>query len=178
VLADRLFEIHPWKIETNKLAKEKIRLLESLTTTGNGHMGLRGNFEEGYGGGSHKGTYLAGVWYPDKTKVGWWKIGYPDYFGKVINAVDFIAIDLFMNGTKIDLFHVPFTNFYFGLDLQRGVLTRSFTYVEEGTQVRFSFKRFLSIVTLQASFQCLEIEVLAGKAHLKIVPLLNLGFYS
>ena len=66
-------------------------------------MGMRGNFEEQYSGDHHLGTYLAGVWYPDKTRVGWWKNGYPDYFGKVINAVNFIAMDLFINNQAVDL---------------------------------------------------------------------------
>lgn len=67
-------------------------------------MGMRGNFEEGYSGDSHVGTYLAGVWYPDKTRVGWWKNGYPDYFGKVINATNFIGVDIFVNQHKVDTF--------------------------------------------------------------------------
>ena len=69
-----------------------MRLSESMTSIGNGHMGMRGNFEERYSGDSHRGTYLAGVWFPDKTRVGWWKNGYPQYFGKVINAMNIISL--------------------------------------------------------------------------------------
>ena len=32
--------------------------------------------EEGFSGDSHTGTYIAGIWFPDKTRVGWWKNGY------------------------------------------------------------------------------------------------------
>ena len=85
-----LFDVLPWQLRTNKLHTTDFLLQESLTSIGNGYMGMRGNFEETYSGETHKGTYLAGVWYPDKTKVGWWKNGYPAYFGKVVNAVDFI----------------------------------------------------------------------------------------
>lgn len=175
MMQKRTFQVHPWKIKTDILQPKTIRLLESMTATGNGYMGLRGNFAEGYSGDSHKGTYLAGVWYPDKTKVGWWKIGYPDYFGKVINAVDFIAVDIFVNGKKIDLYRIPFQDFSLELDMQKGVLNRTFTYLDEdtGAKVRFFFKRFLSLVNLQASFQSLEIEVLEGKALVEIIPLLN-----
>ncbi len=38
---------------------------------------------------------------PDKTRVGWWKNGYPEYFGKVINAIDFIAMDLQIDGQQL-----------------------------------------------------------------------------
>ncbi|MGC3345198.1 hypothetical protein ACPTIO_14060, partial [Enterococcus faecalis] len=54
----------PWKIRTTHLDKENLRLQESLTSIGNGYMGMRGNFEEHYSGDHHQGTYLAGVWYP------------------------------------------------------------------------------------------------------------------
>ena len=78
----RLFDIDPWKIRTTKLDKEHRRLQESLTSIGNGYMGMRGNFEEHYSSDHHKGTYLAGIWYPDKTRVGWWKNGYPNILAR------------------------------------------------------------------------------------------------
>jgi maltose phosphorylase len=34
----------------------------------------------------------------DKTKVGWWKNGYPEYFAKVLNAPNWIGIDIEING--------------------------------------------------------------------------------
>ncbi|MDU4876201.1 MAG: glycoside hydrolase family 65 protein, partial [Neisseria subflava] len=85
----RIMEISPWTLRSAKLEKEYKRLQESLTSLGNGYMGMRGNFEETYSADSHLGTYIAGVWFPDKTRVGWWKNGYPKYFGKAINALNF-----------------------------------------------------------------------------------------
>jgi maltose phosphorylase len=32
------------------------------------------------------GSYIAGIYYQIKLKVGWWKNGYPEYFAKVLNA--------------------------------------------------------------------------------------------
>jgi maltose phosphorylase len=37
-------------------------------------MGQRANFEESYSGDTFQGSYIAGIYYPDKTKVGWWKM--------------------------------------------------------------------------------------------------------
>ena len=85
----RIMEISPWTLRSAKLEKEHKRLQESLTSLGNGYMGMRGSFEETYSADSHLGTYIAGVWFPDKTRVGWWKNGYPKYFGKAINALNF-----------------------------------------------------------------------------------------
>ena len=70
------YKIHPWKVVETSLNKERMRLSESLTSTGNGYMCMRGNFEEDYSGDTHLGTYIGGVWFPDKTRVGWWKNGY------------------------------------------------------------------------------------------------------
>ena len=142
----RLFEIDPWKIATSTLDKENRRLQESLTSIGNGYMGMRGNFEEQYSGDHHLGTYIAGVWYPDKTRVGWWKNGYPDYFGKVINAVNFIAMDLFVNDQLVDLAKISPSDFYLELDMETGILRRNYTVSLAGATVKFSFERFLSIV--------------------------------
>ena len=55
------------------------RISESIFSIGNGRMGQRANFEENYSGNTLQGSYIAGVYYPDKTKVGWWKNGYPKY---------------------------------------------------------------------------------------------------
>ena len=97
------FEIHPWKVVETGLDKERMRLSESLTSAGNGYMGMRGNFEEDYTGDTHLGTYIGGVWFPDKTRVGWWKNGYPQYFGKVINAVRLNGIHVEVDGETLDL---------------------------------------------------------------------------
>jgi maltose phosphorylase len=32
-------------------------------------MGQRANFEENYSGATFQGSYIAGIYYPDKTKV-------------------------------------------------------------------------------------------------------------
>jgi maltose phosphorylase len=50
-----------------------------------------------------QGSYIAGIYYPDKTKVGWWKNGYPEYFAKVLNAPNWIGIDIEINGENLDL---------------------------------------------------------------------------
>jgi len=143
----RLFEVDAWKLATKELHHEDIRLQESLTSMGNGYMGMRGNFEEGYSGNSHQGTYIAGVWFPDKTKVGWWKNGYPKYFGKVLNAVNFIGIDLKINEEVVDLATQKISEFYYELDMKLGVLTREFIALQGGKKTKVKVQRFLSLKT-------------------------------
>ncbi|MBN4844980.1 glycoside hydrolase family 65 protein, partial [Staphylococcus sp. EG-SA-29] len=86
----RIFEVHPWNVVSHESRPDDKRLQESMTSLGNGYMGARGFFDEEYSGDTLPGVYLAGVWFPDKTRVGWWKNGYPKYFGKAINAVNFL----------------------------------------------------------------------------------------
>ncbi|MCL1964273.1 MAG: glycoside hydrolase family 65 protein, partial [Firmicutes bacterium] len=140
-----LFAIHPWKLIETELHRRDMRLAESLTSIGNAHFGLRGNFEERYSGESHRGTYLAGVWYPDKTRVGWWKNGYPAYFGKVVNAVSLLELRVTVDGEEIDLAQNEVTAFYRELDMERGLLLRRFTLRMEKGEVAVEVERFASI---------------------------------
>ncbi len=96
-------KLHPWKIIEEGFHQNKVTSSESLFSIGNGHMGQRANFEESYSGETFRGSYIAGVYYPDRTKVGWWKIGYPDFFAKVLNSPNWIGIELNINNQDFDL---------------------------------------------------------------------------
>ncbi|WP_088042061.1 glycoside hydrolase family 65 protein [Bacillus sp. EAC] len=141
----RLFDVNEWKIVETELHKEEFRLAESMVSLGNGHMGMRGNFEEKYSGDFHRGSYIAGVWFPDKTRVGWWKNGYPNYFGKVINSTNFIGINILIDGEELDLFTAEVREFYRELDMQHGVLTRKFTVLHNKKETEIEVVRFLSV---------------------------------
>ena len=139
------FEIHPWKVVERELDKAGMRLSESLTSTGNGYMGMRGNFEEDYSGDTHLGSYIGGVWFPDKTRVGWWKNGYPQYFGKAINAVRLNGVHVRVDGENLDLNTADVTDFYRELDMQRGLFLRRFTVKTPKGSVRVEAERFVSL---------------------------------
>ena len=125
-----------------------LKPLESLFSLGNGAMGQRANFEENYSGPSFQGSYVGGVYYPDKTKVGWWKNGYPEYFAKVLNAPNWIGIELKINGKDFDLNTVKNVhNYRRELNMENGLYTRSFSAeLENGLEVSISSQRFLSLV--------------------------------
>lgn len=163
----RIFEIDPWKVTSHKFNPEDKRLQESMTAIGNDYMGMRGNFEEGYSGDSLQGTYLAGVWFPDKTRVGWWKNGYPEYFGKTLNAPNFLGIGITVNGEKVDLAKSKYSDFYLSLDMHQGLLTRSYVYEGKDTKVKFEFNRFLSNKIKEAALIEVRATVLSGKAKIE-----------
>ena len=92
------FKINPWKIIEEGFVKENQKWSESIFSLGNGRMGGRGNFEEDFSGATLQGNYVAGIYYPDKTRVGWWKNGYPDYFAKVLNSAHWHGLRMIQIG--------------------------------------------------------------------------------
>ena len=68
-----LFELDEWKIIELSFDPLKQKQAESIFSIGNGCFGQRANLEETYSGDSLIGSYVGGVYYPDKTRVGWWK---------------------------------------------------------------------------------------------------------
>jgi maltose phosphorylase len=136
----------PWKIIEDQWRPEKHQGSESIFSLGNGHMGQRANFEEQYSGEHLQGSYVAGIYYPDKTRVGWWKNGYPEYFAKVLNSVNWIGINLKIDGQELDLAKVAVHDFKRVLDMKTGVLSRSFiAELNNGKQLKVETMRFLSM---------------------------------
>ncbi len=136
-----------WCIIEEGFVPEYNEISESLCSIGNGRMGQRANFEEAYSGKTLKGTYVAGVYYPDKTKVGWWKNGYPEYFAKVLNAPSWIGIDVELDGETLDLALCEVMDFKRVLNMREGYLERSARVkTASGKIVEIHSKRFCSIV--------------------------------
>ena len=138
---------HPWKIIEEGWNPENVKASESIFSLGNGAMGQRANFEENYSGSTFQGSYVGGVYYPDKTKVGWWKNGYPEYFAKVLNAPNWIGIDLKINGESFDLNTAKAVKDYRReLNMENGLYTRSFTAeLANGLEININSQRFLSL---------------------------------
>jgi len=137
---------HEWQIIEEGFDPHLNRVSESIFSLGNGQMGQRANFEESYSGDTHQGTYIAGVYYPDKTRVGWWKNGYPEYFAKVLNAPTWIGIQINIEGQELDLAKCKVEEFRRVLDMKIGLLSRSFTATfPDGKKVAVNGQRFCSM---------------------------------
>lgn len=117
-----------WSIIEEGFEEGRVKSSESLFSIGNGAMGQRANFEEGYSGETFQGSYIGGVYYPDKTRVGWWKNGYPEYFAKVLNAPNWIGINIVVDGAALDLATCKAVdNFRRELNMKEGWYQRSFS---------------------------------------------------
>ncbi|MES2061069.1 MAG: glycoside hydrolase family 65 protein [Bacteroidota bacterium] len=141
------FKVDEWKIIEEGFDPHYNKVAESVFSLGNGRMGQRANFEEAYSGDTLQGNYVAGVYYPDKTRVGWWKNGYPEYFAKVLNAANWIGIDVWIGDEQLDLAKCEVLSFRRELNMKEGYLQRSFRVkTASGKEVAVESIRFCSIV--------------------------------
>ncbi len=146
------YEENPWLIVENGFHPEMQKSSESIFSLGNGRMGQRANFEENYSGETLQGNYVAGVYYPDKTRVGWWKNGYPEYFAKVLNAANWIGLSPKVNGEELDLHIAEVSDFRRELNMKEGTLHRSFNAtLKNGVELKIDALRFLSMVDDEAA---------------------------
>jgi maltose phosphorylase len=137
----------PWSIIQEGFDAENVEASESIFSIGNGAMGQRANFEEQYSGSTFQGSYIAGVYYPDKTRVGWWKNGYPEYFAKVLNAPNWIGIDVLVNDEHIDLIKAKSISGYRReLNMKEGWYKREFELtLQNNISLKVEVVRFLSL---------------------------------
>lgn len=172
-------QIDPWRVVEEGFHPQHNRVTESLFSLGNGRFGQRGCLEEMYSGDTLKGNYLAGVYYPDKTKVGWWKNGYPEHFAKVLNAVDWSSLRIHLDGVELDLHCLKVLEFRRELDMRNGLLTR-YCVVEfpSGSRLRIQSDRFCSMHDPDLGCMRYRIECLEGGGDLRVEALLSLDVHN
>ena len=166
-----------WSIIEEGFDAERVKSSESLFSIGNGAMGQRANFEENYSGETFQGSYIAGVYYPDKTRVGWWKNGYPEYFAKVLNAPNWIGIDIEINGENLDLAKCKsVSNFRRELNMKEGIYYRTFNAtLLNGTEISVKAMRFLSLDIDELGVIKYEITLLNNNATIIYKPYVDGG---
>ena len=166
-----------WSIIEEGFDAARVKSSESLFSIGNGAMGQRANFEEQYSGATFQGSYIAGVYYPDKTKVGWWKNGYPEYFAKVLNAPNWIGINVTINGENLDLATCKeVKNFRRELNMQEGWYQRSFQAVlQNNAEVSVNVTRFLSLDLDELGAIKYEVTPINTDAKVVFQPYLDAG---
>lgn len=174
-----LFEVHPWKVIQKGFDANLQLAAESIFSIGNGVFGQRANFEEQYSGITHQGSYVGGVYYPDKTKVGWWKNGYPEFFAKVLNSTNWIGIDIEIDGLLLDLNKLEIIDFYRELDMRNGILYRKVVLqLPGGRKVEVSSKRFCSMAREEVAALSFGIKPINFSAPITLKPYLQGEVYN
>ena len=166
-----------WNIIVQGFDPKQVTKHESLFSLGNGAMGCRANFEEQYTGETFQGSYIGGVYYPDKTKVGWWKNGYPEYFAKVLNAPSWLGINISINNCPLDLNTcIEVKDFRRQLNMKEGWYERSFTAIlPNEQQVQVKVQRLLSLCHDAMGALHYQITPLTADAQLQIESYLDSG---
>ena len=169
--------MNTWNIIIEGFNKADITKHESIFSLGNGAMGMRANFEEDYTGDTLQGSYIGGVYYPDKTRVGWWKNGYPEYFAKVLNSPCWIGLHIKISGELLDLNTcLEVKNFRRQLNMKEGWYERSFTAMLPNQQeIQVKVLRFLSLRYDEIGALRYEITPLTTEATIEIESYLDSG---
>ena len=169
--------MNTWNIIVEGFNKAEVTKHESIFSLGNGAMGMRANFEEDYTGDTLQGSYIGGVYYPDKTRVGWWKNGYPEYFAKVLNAPSWIGLHIKIDGELLDLNTcLEVKNFRRQLNMKEGWYERSFTAtLRNGVEIAVKVVRLLSLRYDEIGALRYEITPLNGDISLEIESYLDSG---
>ncbi len=168
-----------WSIIEEVFDTENVKASESLFSIGNGAMGQRANFEEDYTGATLQGSYIGGIYYPDKTRVGWWKNGYPEYFAKVLNAPSWIGIHIQINNTNLDLNSCNVSNFRRELNMKEGWLSRSFNAtLQTGEEIRVEAKRLISIELNEVGAIEYSIKAINFSGEITFSPYLDAGIVN
>ncbi len=164
-----------WSVIEEGFKPETVESSESLFSIGNGAMGQRANFEEHYSGKTFQGSYIAGVYYPDKTRVGWWKNGYPEYFAKVLNAPNWIGLNVMINDEQLDLFTcIKVEGFRRELNMKEGWLSREFiAQLKNGVRVEVKAKRFLSLDLDEIGAISYSVKPLNAEVEIMFQPYLD-----
>lgn len=163
-----------WCIIEDTFDPKNHKASESIFSLGNGHMGQRANFEERYGGKTLQGSYIAGVYYPDKTRVGWWKNGYPEYFAKVLNSPNWIGIDIQINTEYLDLSKSKIDHFRRILNMKEGTLNRNFEAgFTNGKKIKVDVTRFISMANPEIGIIKYEVKSINYKGEISLIPFID-----
>lgn len=164
----------PWNIIEEGFDPQLNKISESLFSIGNGKMGQRANFEEAYSGETLQGAYVAGIYFPDKTRVGWWKNGYPPTFDKVINSTNWIGLDIYIDDEQLDLSKCTIKQFKRVLNMQDGYLQRTFVVDLSGSRtIEVNSIRFCSIADDEIAAIQYSITPVNFDAKLKVLSIVD-----
>ncbi|MBD0362149.1 MAG: beta-phosphoglucomutase [Coleofasciculus sp. C3-bin4] len=124
-----------WSVIETQFDPTQLHHKETVFTLGNGYLGTRGSFEEGYPG-SMSATLIHGV-YDDVPVV----------HTELANCPDWLPLVVIINGDRFRLDHGEILSYRRQLDVRRGVLSRDVRWRSgSGYTVDIHLERFASLV--------------------------------
>jgi alpha,alpha-trehalose phosphorylase len=167
VIQHPAFAVDPWSIRETELDLDVLEQTGSVFTLANGHIGLRGNLDEGEPPGL-PGTYLGGFY--EQRAMPYAEAGYdfPEAGQTVVNVTNGKIIRLLVDDEPFDVRFGVLSSHERALDLRAGVLRRRVDWSSPaGKRVRISSVRLVSLV--QRAVAAVSYEVEAVDSALRVV---------
>ena len=125
-----------WILTENYFDPEQLNYKETVFTIGNGYLGTRGSFAEGYPG-AVAATLINGV-YDDV----------PIYYTELVNCPDWLPLYIILDDEEFRLDKGEMFSFQRQLDLKRGILSRKIGWRSpNGKTIDLYFERFASLAS-------------------------------
>lgn len=165
-----------WKISSDHTDYPQILVDESLFFTGNGYLGVRGNFEEGLPAGQKtiRGTYINAFHDSVPIPYGEKHVAFPDTQQKLLNIIDAQTIELFFGDERFSLTAEGIVSFERRLHLDQGFSERIVEWRSpSGKNIKLTFKRLVSFIDQEVFIQRVEIESPDYTGPVRIVSTIN-----
>jgi maltose phosphorylase len=155
------FRGDPWTIAEEGFDPAYQRVSESVFSVANEFMGVRGYFEEGYGGDHLLGSYFNHLYEMMDIRHDQLFKGFVTQGAAMPNAVDWLHTRLSIDGEQLDLATSSFGDFSRKLDMREGVLTRRFVWnTRSGKHLKLTFVRFTDMHSTRLGCQRIVLEPL------------------
>jgi alpha,alpha-trehalose phosphorylase len=161
-----VFPVEPWQVRETSLDLDSLAQSESLFALSNGHIGLRGNLDEGE---PHAilGSYLAGYYERRPLPYAESGYGYPEDGQSLVNVTNGKLIRLLVEDEPLDLRYGTLRSHERTLDLRAGTLERRFEWISPaGAGVRIRSTRLVSFVQRAVAAISYEVEAVEGPLRL------------
>ena len=152
------FTVEPWCLRDDRARPRVLAQTESVFALSNGHIGWRGNLDEGEPHGL-PGSYLNGVYEVRPLPYAEAGYGYPESGQTMINVTNGKVIRLLVDDEPFDVRYGELRAHERCLDFRAGVLHRTAEWVSPaGCAIRVSSTRLVSLVQRAIAAICYDVE--------------------
>jgi alpha,alpha-trehalose phosphorylase len=159
------FRVEPWSLHETSLALDVLAQTESLFALSNGHIGVRGNLDEGEPHGL-PGTYLNGFYELRPLHSAETQYGAPESSQTLVNVTNGKLIRLLVDDEPFDVRYGELRKHDRVLDFRAGTLTRTAEWCSPARRtVRARSERFVSFTHRAIVGIAYEVEPLDARAN-------------
>ncbi|MGW1873566.1 glycoside hydrolase family 65 protein [Streptomyces sp. NPDC001975] len=168
MITHRSYAVEPWAVRETALNLDVLAQSESVFALSNGHVGWRGNLDEGEPHGL-PGSYLNGVHEVHPLPYAEAGYGYPESGQTVINVTNGKILRLLVDDEPFDLRYGRLVTHERVLDLRRGVLERTCEWTSPaGSTVRVRSTRLVSLTQRAVAAVAYEVEAVDRRCRIVI----------